>query len=176
MPHGMVPFRLPRYVEVFKHRSKYKPRRSLVKIEPVGEQETQCISVAAENQLYVTDDYIVTHNCSMYLVDEYAFIEHQDEVDAALSANTNVQIDIPTFNGPGNRFFRKNQQLKGSKQLFVFDYKDDPRKDDEWERRIKEDPMFDEVVWAQEYGRDPYASQANSFINAKWVEAAIDAT
>lgn len=34
----------------------------LVKIESNGTEEAQCISVEAEDHLYVTDDYIVTHN------------------------------------------------------------------------------------------------------------------
>ena len=36
--------------------------RTLVSIEPDGEEEAQCIRVAAADHLYVTRDYIVTHN------------------------------------------------------------------------------------------------------------------
>ena len=35
---------------------------SSTRIEPVGEMETMCIQVAAQDSLYVTDDFIVTHN------------------------------------------------------------------------------------------------------------------
>ncbi|MBC8143578.1 MAG: DEAD/DEAH box helicase, partial [Armatimonadetes bacterium] len=38
------------------------PCRYIVDIEPVGEKETQCIRVEAADHLYVTDDFIVTHN------------------------------------------------------------------------------------------------------------------
>lgn len=31
-------------------------------IEPAGEEDTVCIRVAAEDSLYVTDDFLVTHN------------------------------------------------------------------------------------------------------------------
>lgn len=34
-------------------------------IEPVEDKECTCISVAHEDQLYITDDYIVTHNTAM---------------------------------------------------------------------------------------------------------------
>ena len=36
--------------------------RFIKNIEPAGEMETQCISVAAQDSLYVTDDFILTHN------------------------------------------------------------------------------------------------------------------
>lgn len=116
---------------------------------------------------------------SAYFLDEAAFVERQDEVDTALSGTTDVQINISTFNGSANRFFLMNQQYRASEEglqrLFICDYHDDPRKDDDWEAKKKAEPSFDEVAWAQEYDRDPYASQANSFIEAKWVKASIDA-
>ena len=36
--------------------------RFIDSIEPDGEEETICIRVAAEDSLYVTDDFLVTHN------------------------------------------------------------------------------------------------------------------
>lgn len=36
--------------------------RFVTQIEPTGSVETQCIRVAASDSLYVTDDFIVTHN------------------------------------------------------------------------------------------------------------------
>ena len=36
--------------------------RFIDSIEPAGEQDTVCIQVAAEDSLYVTDDFLVTHN------------------------------------------------------------------------------------------------------------------
>ena len=36
--------------------------RFIDSIEPIGEQETMCIQVAAEDSLYVTDDFLLTHN------------------------------------------------------------------------------------------------------------------
>ncbi len=38
------------------------PMRFVDSIEPEGRVETVCISVAAEDSLYVTDDFLVTHN------------------------------------------------------------------------------------------------------------------
>lgn len=42
------------------------PVRKIKSIESAGEAEVVCISVAAEDQLYVTEDYIVTHNTEFF--------------------------------------------------------------------------------------------------------------
>jgi hypothetical protein len=56
-----IPFALPRKAARMRFRTKsFKPR--IVAIEPYGESECVCISVAAEDHLYVTNDFIVTHN------------------------------------------------------------------------------------------------------------------
>ena len=62
MPGDINPFRLSRKADVYKPRQKYQPSRAIVSVEPVGTKPCQCISVEADDQLYVTDDFIVTHN------------------------------------------------------------------------------------------------------------------
>ncbi len=110
---------------------------------------------------------------SMYIVDEMAFVEQQDKVNAALSMTTNCQIDVSTFNGSGNAFYRKQQRFKGTSKHFVFDWRDDPRKDQAWYDRKADD--LDPVILAQEIDRDPFAANVDSFIPSAWVNAAIDA-
>jgi phosphate starvation-inducible PhoH-like protein len=47
--------------------------RFIDEIEPAGEAETVCIQVAAADSLYVTDDFLVTHNTlndSFIILDE----------------------------------------------------------------------------------------------------------
>jgi hypothetical protein len=110
---------------------------------------------------------------SMYLVDEAAFIDRQEVVDKALSQNTNCQIDISTPNGNGNAFYKKRQRFNNTDRIFVFDWRDDPRKDQDWYDLQCEEQ--DEVTVAQEIDRDYNASQEDTFIPAKWVSAAIDA-
>ena len=109
---------------------------------------------------------------SIYLLDEAAFIERQEIVDRALSQNTNCQIDVSTPNGNGNLFYEKRMKFDKTDRLFVLDWKDDPRKDDAWYKKQKEE--HNEVTVAQEIDRDYNASQEDSFIPAKWVAAAID--
>ncbi|AGB07309.1 hypothetical protein [Vibrio phage VP4B] len=43
-------------------------RLKIVSIEPVAQEQTQCIMVDHEEHLYITDDYIVTHNTSLSLM------------------------------------------------------------------------------------------------------------
>lgn len=62
LPAGVQPFRLERKRQVYDAAGGGRPMRFLDSIEPVGEQETLCIQVAAQDSLYVTDDFLVTHN------------------------------------------------------------------------------------------------------------------
>lgn len=62
LPTGIIPFKLSRKSTKFKERTKYQPVRIIEKVELVGKKFAQCISVDAEDHLYVTDNYIVTHN------------------------------------------------------------------------------------------------------------------
>jgi hypothetical protein len=105
---------------------------------------------------------------SIYVVDESAFLERPEQAEAALSQTSNCRIHVSTPNGVGNPFHRKAHDGKTAK--FIFDWRDDPRKDDAWyeEQKNKLDP----VVLAQEVDRSYTASVANSFMPAEMVAAA----
>ncbi len=62
LPAGIAPFRLGRKMELYGRTGGGRPMRFIDSIEPAGEQETLCIQVAAADSLYVTDDFLVTHN------------------------------------------------------------------------------------------------------------------
>ncbi len=63
LPSGVNPFSLGRKAtRVRASWEKYSPQRILRSVEPIGERECQCISVAHDQHLYLTDDLIVTHN------------------------------------------------------------------------------------------------------------------
>jgi phosphate starvation-inducible PhoH-like protein len=73
LPAGIPPFRLPRKAEKYDRDGGGRPMRFVDSIEPAGEQETLCIQVAAADSLYVTDDFLVTHNTlndSFIILDE----------------------------------------------------------------------------------------------------------
>jgi phosphate starvation-inducible PhoH-like protein len=62
LPAGVQPFRLERKREAYDAAGGGRPMRFIQSIEPVGEMETLCIQVGAQDSLYVTDDFLVTHN------------------------------------------------------------------------------------------------------------------
>lgn len=105
---------------------------------------------------------------SIYFKDESAFYEHAESIDAALSQTSNCKIDVSTPNGPGNAFYRKAHAGKIDK--FIFDWRDDPRKDDAWYRAQCE--KLDPVIVAQEIDRNYEGSIANSFIGGDLVRSA----
>lgn len=62
----VCPFKLSRKVKGWKPRTGQPPRRSIVKVEDLGfTSDGHCIKVAAEDSLYVVQDFIVTHNTTM---------------------------------------------------------------------------------------------------------------
>jgi phosphate starvation-inducible protein PhoH and related proteins len=62
LPAGLPPFRLTRKRVAYDATGGGRPMRFIESIVPIGQQETLCIQVAAEDSLYVTDDFLVTHN------------------------------------------------------------------------------------------------------------------
>jgi hypothetical protein len=61
-PDNIEPFKLDSKKESFAKRTKYFPKRFIDQIVYKGEEEVRCISVTNPTHLYITDDYIVTHN------------------------------------------------------------------------------------------------------------------
>jgi phosphate starvation-inducible PhoH-like protein len=62
LPRGLVPFRLTRKREQYETWGGGRPMRFIESIEPAGVADTVCIQVGAADSLYVTDDFLVTHN------------------------------------------------------------------------------------------------------------------
>lgn len=63
MPNSINPFSLSRKANRFK-KCKYMQFIGIESIEKVGQKEVQCIRVDNPEHLYITDDFIVTHNTS----------------------------------------------------------------------------------------------------------------
>jgi phosphate starvation-inducible PhoH-like protein len=62
LPESIAPFRLSRKRATYDATGGGRPMRFIDSIESAGEAEMICISVAAEDSLYLTDDFLVTHN------------------------------------------------------------------------------------------------------------------
>jgi len=61
-PPDINPFLLPRKAEKYVPRTKYQPTRYVTSIESIEEKEAQCILLDDEDHLYLTNNFIVTHN------------------------------------------------------------------------------------------------------------------
>ncbi|MBI6548602.1 TerL protein [Xenorhabdus lircayensis] len=108
---------------------------------------------------------------SFYFVDESAFLERPELVDASLSATTNCRQDVSTPNGMANSFAQRRHS--GRISVFTFHWRDDPRKDDAW--YAKQVEKLDPVTLAQEVDINYQASVEGILIPSEWVQAAIDA-
>lgn len=124
---------------------------------------------------------------SIYFKDESAHYEHAESIEAALLANTDVQIDISSVNTIGGVFHRKKQSgvvwskdkdlVKDATNIFIFDWRDHPGKDQKWydEKRQKSKNEGILHVFAREVDRDYSATSLGIVIPQIWVKAAIDA-
>lgn len=109
---------------------------------------------------------------SIYFVDESAYLERPQLVEAALSQTTNCRIDVSTPHGMANPFAQKRHTWPDDR-VFIFDWRDDPRKDEAW--YAKQERELDSVTLAQEVDRNYAASAVGVLIPGTWVRAAIGA-
>ncbi len=108
LPEGLEPFRLRRKAAIYREHGGGRPMRFIKDIAPVGEMETRCISVAAPDSLYVTDDFILTHNT---LADAFIILDEAQNTTSeqmkmfltrigfgskAVITGDKTQIDLPT--------------------------------------------------------------------------------
>lgn len=133
LPPGMCPFSLPRKAEGYGERTKYSLGRYIEKVEEAGTAEVVCISVAAENSLYLTEDYIVTHNTlqSITAVEEY-HMRRAPEAQGGIDLNAEVGED--TYR-PGPVLVICPNTIR-----------------DNWKREIEDGPnpeLFDRSLWPE---------------------------
>jgi phage terminase large subunit len=106
---------------------------------------------------------------SLYILDEAAFYERADRIDASTSSNSDVRIWASTVNGPDNLFARKRRSMRPD-QVFRFHYSDNPLQTPEWLARKK--GSLEPHKWASEFEIDYSASLEGVCIPATWVDAA----
>lgn len=107
---------------------------------------------------------------SIHFLDEAAYIERPQLVEAALSQTTNCQISVSSANGRANVFAEK--RFSGKIEVFTFHWRQDPRKDQAW--YDKQVAQLDPVTVAQEIDIDYSASIEGVLIPSAWVQSAID--
>lgn len=179
LPPDIAPFKLKRKLEIFNKR-KNSIERSVVSVEKTGKIEpVRCIEVDSKDKLYLTVGCVPTHNCAHY--------ERPELIEAALSDNTDVQVDISSVKGTNNVFYKRRiagqvweageEMERGVTKIFIMDWRDHPLKTQEWYdlRRKKAEAEGLLHIFAQEVDRDYSASVDRIIIPAQWVKASIDA-
>jgi phage terminase large subunit len=123
----------------------------------------------------------------IYFKDESSHYIHPEMIEAALSGNARVQIDISSVHGIGTVFDRKieagvywhpgKRLTKGRTNIFVMDWSDHPAKTQGWFDRTKAQAVAEGLqhIFAQEVERDRSASVEGTIIPAEWIRTAIDA-
>ncbi len=108
----------------------------------------------------------------MYFLDEFAFCDHQDEIDHAVTGNIQgggCAIYLSTFTTPGNLFYKL--ATEGKMNRFDFKWTDDLRKDQNWYDKTKAEK--DSLYMAREVDCDPYASTEGSLLKKEWIQASV---
>ena len=114
LPAGVAPFRLKRKADAYEGAAGGgRPMRYIQSIEPVGVQDVVCIKVAAADALYVTDDFLLTHNTlneSFIILDEAQntsveqmkmFLTRIGFGSVAVVTGDVTQIDLPKHQASG---------------------------------------------------------------------------
>ena len=119
LPAGLQPFRLARKQAAYTTCGGGRPMRFVDSIEPAGEADTLCIQVAATDSLYVTDDFLLTHNTlndSFIVLDEAQnttpeqmkmFLTRLGFNSKAVVTGDITQIDLPSGQHSGLNVVRE---------------------------------------------------------------------
>jgi phosphate starvation-inducible protein PhoH and related proteins len=136
LPSSIAPFRLTRKAEAYRSAGGGRPMRFIDSIEPEGEAECVCIQVAAEDSLYVTEDFLVTHNTlndSFIILDEaqntspeqmQMFLTRLGFGSKIVVTGDITQIDLPKENRSGLVHVRDVLQNIDGIQFVEFNHKD----------------------------------------------------
>lgn len=141
-----------------KHHSRYKRGRTVARdvvetIELVGRDETVCFKVDAEDELYLTNDYIVTHNTTIvsHIVNTI-MTKTNHKIGAIYLEGTQKEVvrDIMSIHTKTNlrRIPRKNLDMRKLRQEFL----DGPAKDDRFvfvdhQGLLGADALFDKMQY-----------------------------
>lgn len=110
---------------------------------------------------------------TLEFVDEAAYLEHPEIVDASLSQTTNCRIDMSSVNGMDNPFAQKRWSWPEGR-IFTFHWRDDPRKDETW-YEFQKTKIDNPVIVAQELDLNYNASKEGILIPSEWAQAAVNA-
>lgn len=104
LPPHISPFSLPRKAQKYKSKTKYIPRRYIDTVEYVGKKEAQCIMVEDSEHLYVTDDFVVTHNTLLALSSAIDLVLEKKDYDKIILIKAPIPMGRDVGYLPGTLF------------------------------------------------------------------------
>lgn len=104
MPNKFQCFYVSRKQERIRSTQKRYLARWIKSIEEVGEENCQCITVQAKDGLYLTNDFIVTHNSALVSMIILWAISTMVDTKGVVTANTDTQLKTKTWPELGKWF------------------------------------------------------------------------
>ena len=101
LPEGMNPFRLKRKADEYNVSKKYKVGRYIKNIESIGDGDSVCIKVDAEDSLFVINHGIVTHNTYQSILASLVVDAKKVLVVCPASVKISWQREIESFGQKG---------------------------------------------------------------------------
>jgi len=87
------PFSLKRKFDLVLPKTKYKPIRYIVAAKLVGKKEAKCISVDNPSHLYITNDYIVTHNTYLACAQALKMLKQDDKYKKIILVKSVTELE-----------------------------------------------------------------------------------
>lgn len=119
LPEGITPFKLERKIKNMKVSRKYLPSRGIKNIEFSRKTSGQCISVEADDSLYVIKDYVVTHNTFSSIYAAMAGGFEKILVVCPASLKYNWKREIGFLDDPDNVSILNSNRFEQSKWTIV---------------------------------------------------------
>ena len=132
---NIQPCLLPRKLERIKYRTKYANQKFISNISYSHKEDAQCIYVENDDHLYVTDDYVLTHNTTMLTKianEAYSFagknvaqIVFEDTIEQIQRKHFAIWTDVPLSKMDerhvevAEMVEKKKQELKGKGHLVI---------------------------------------------------------
>jgi len=172
LPTDVLPFKLERKAKLYKPRSKYVPTRSIKNIELVGSEHAQCISVEDSEHLYVTDDYIVTHNTLLAIDAGLEQVLNQRKYRSLVICRPVMPVGKDIGFLPGDLNEKLEPWLAPIKDnlRFLLGASEPPKESNSGTRKrkiISEQPKFDEQVLQSYFEEGIIEVQAMTFIRGR---------
>jgi phosphate starvation-inducible PhoH-like protein len=118
LPEGIEPFRLTRKAGTYRaYGGGGRPMRFVHRIEPVGTADTVCIQVAAADSLYLTEDFLVTHNTlnDAFIILDEAQNTTPEQMKMFLTRLGFGSKMVVTGDGTRNIFVGRERELAGNR-------------------------------------------------------------